>query len=269
MAKRKAISQKTRFEIFKRDSFTCQYCGKKAPDVILNVDHIHPVKLGGENDILNLITSCFDCNSGKKAIPLGDNSTLVKQQKQLEELNERRLQIEMLLQWRNGLANLTNMEVDNYADYINKYTPGFSVTDSFKLEIKKWVKKYTPELIYECIDEAAQRYLKFTNNNLEPDSAQNYVGKIRGILYFKSLPPLKQKINWIKVILKKEFSTSAWDVDALLDEYVAALRSKKWTEEEIIDDLQDEVRKAINSVYSYSQFVDKIEGWIESIKKWE
>ena len=66
MAKRKGISKSTRFEVFKRDSFTCQYCGKSAPDVVLEVDHINPVSKGGDNDISNLITACFDCNRGKK-----------------------------------------------------------------------------------------------------------------------------------------------------------------------------------------------------------
>lgn len=35
--KRTSIGKKTRFEVFKRDSFTCQYCGQKAPDVILMI----------------------------------------------------------------------------------------------------------------------------------------------------------------------------------------------------------------------------------------
>ncbi len=35
---RKSISKKIRFEIFKRDAFSCQYCGKSAPDVILHID---------------------------------------------------------------------------------------------------------------------------------------------------------------------------------------------------------------------------------------
>lgn len=82
------ITKKLRFEVFKRDSFTCQYCGRKSPDVVLNVDHINPVKRGGKNDILNLITSCFDCNSGKKDRILDDNSVIKKQQQQLEKLNE-------------------------------------------------------------------------------------------------------------------------------------------------------------------------------------
>lgn len=49
MEKRKAISQTLRFEVFKRDLFTCQYCGKRAPDVVLEVDHIKPVSKGGSN----------------------------------------------------------------------------------------------------------------------------------------------------------------------------------------------------------------------------
>ena len=54
MAVRKAISKKLRFEVFKRDNFTCQYCGRMAPDVVLEVDHINAVANGGDNNILNL-----------------------------------------------------------------------------------------------------------------------------------------------------------------------------------------------------------------------
>lgn len=56
---------KKRFEILERDKFTCRYCGKKAPDVVLEVDHIIPVSKGGTNAKTNLITSCRKCNQGK------------------------------------------------------------------------------------------------------------------------------------------------------------------------------------------------------------
>jgi 5-methylcytosine-specific restriction endonuclease McrA len=98
------IPQRVRFEVFKRDSFTCQYCGRKAPDVILNCDHIRPVAEGGENDPLNLLTSCRECNGGKGAIPLADSAMLDKQRAMLEDLEERRQQIEMMIQWRDELA---------------------------------------------------------------------------------------------------------------------------------------------------------------------
>jgi len=58
-------AQKKRWTILKRDNFTCQYCGRKAPEVVLNVDHKLPVCKGGTSDESNLITSCFECNHGK------------------------------------------------------------------------------------------------------------------------------------------------------------------------------------------------------------
>lgn len=59
---RKPLSKKTRFEVFKRDQFTCQYCGNKPPNTTLEIDHIKAVSKGGNDEIINLITSCFDCN---------------------------------------------------------------------------------------------------------------------------------------------------------------------------------------------------------------
>lgn len=67
MANRKTISKKTRFEVFKRDGFVCQYCGAHPPSVILEPDHINPVANGGVNHMDNLVTACFDCNRGKSA----------------------------------------------------------------------------------------------------------------------------------------------------------------------------------------------------------
>jgi len=76
---RKSISKKIRFEIFKRDSFTCQYCGESAPKVILEVDHIIPIVRGGFNHKINLITSCFNFNRGKSYQSLSDDFLISKQ----------------------------------------------------------------------------------------------------------------------------------------------------------------------------------------------
>lgn len=65
-----ALSQRLRFEILKRDAFTCQYCGRRPPAVILHVDHITPRAAGGADEEGNLITSCGWCNLGKGSAPL-------------------------------------------------------------------------------------------------------------------------------------------------------------------------------------------------------
>ena len=59
-------SRTLRFEVFKRDEFKCQYCGATPPSVVLEADHVIPSSKGGKTDIDNLVTSCFDCNRGKR-----------------------------------------------------------------------------------------------------------------------------------------------------------------------------------------------------------
>ena len=61
---------KTRFLILHRDNYTCQYCGRKAPDVVLQIDHIYPKSKGGRLTKDNFITACFDCNMGKRDVIL-------------------------------------------------------------------------------------------------------------------------------------------------------------------------------------------------------
>lgn len=58
---------KLRFEILKRDNFTCQYCGRNVNEekIKLHIDHINPVKNGGLFVADNLTTSCEECNLGK------------------------------------------------------------------------------------------------------------------------------------------------------------------------------------------------------------
>lgn len=90
--KRTAVSKKTRFEVFKRDEFVCQYCGATPPRVVLHVDHIVPVAEGGKNNMDNLITSCEPCNLGKGATPLSSVPKSLKEKTQ--EIAEREAQIQ-------------------------------------------------------------------------------------------------------------------------------------------------------------------------------
>ena len=79
MTKRKPVSKRLRFEIFKRDGFRCIHCGATPQTVaLLVVDHVNPVKLGGETEAHNLVTACVPCNSGKGAVPLGERKFKVE-----------------------------------------------------------------------------------------------------------------------------------------------------------------------------------------------
>lgn len=58
-----AVSKRTRFEVLRRDNYTCRYC--RATEAPLAVDHVTPVALGGTDDPSNLVAACRDCNAGK------------------------------------------------------------------------------------------------------------------------------------------------------------------------------------------------------------
>lgn len=82
-----------RFEVFKRDGFTCQYCGRKPPDVVLEADHIVPRIAGGTDDLENLVTACWDCNRGKGAGLLDDIPPALDIAAQTELVREREAQL--------------------------------------------------------------------------------------------------------------------------------------------------------------------------------
>jgi 5-methylcytosine-specific restriction endonuclease McrA len=53
----------SRREIFLRDSYTCQYCGRQSRD--LTLDHIVPRHRGGAHSWENLVAACKSCNHRK------------------------------------------------------------------------------------------------------------------------------------------------------------------------------------------------------------
>ena len=53
----------TRREIFRRDNYSCQYCGSSSRD--LTIDHIVPKHMGGEHAWNNVVTACSYCNHKK------------------------------------------------------------------------------------------------------------------------------------------------------------------------------------------------------------
>jgi hypothetical protein len=63
--RRTTISAGQRWQVLARDGFTCTYCGRKPPDVALEVDHRTSLRDGGSDELQNLVTACSDCNRGK------------------------------------------------------------------------------------------------------------------------------------------------------------------------------------------------------------
>jgi hypothetical protein len=206
--KRTSLSKKARFEVFKRDSFTCQYCGKKAPDILLQADHIKPVSKGGTNDILNLVTSCVDCNQGKSDRELSDSTVIDKQREQLEALQERKEQIELMFEWQKSLLELEDHVDDQIAEYWSENVPGYVLNESGKKAVHRLRGKYEIGEILSGIKLAAEKYLDWVDGEPTKESVELAWKKVGGICHMKRLdnsqPELK-RLYYIRGIMRNRF----------------------------------------------------------------
>jgi len=195
--KRKSISKKLRFEVFKRDSFTCQYCGAKAPDVLLHVDHITPVSKGGKNTLMNLVTACERCNLGKSNEPLDENTAVKKSQTQAALLQARREQIEMLRDWQLGLVDEMAVSLKAVNDLYARITDGkYCIREEYlNGTIQPLIKKFGLSEVLTSLREGAVSYG-------DPSRA---LDKIVGICYARQHPEV-QKRAYIKGILSRKIA---------------------------------------------------------------
>lgn len=175
---RKSITLKKRFEIFKRDCFTCCYCGNKPPKIVLEVDHIIPVSKNGTDSIDNLITSCFDCNRGKS------NKELTSVPKTLEEkhkiLIEKELQYKEYQKFSSKVNKRINKEIDEIDELYSSVYTDYCLSDSFKQSVRKFIDK----LGFEDVKEAMTKAIYHTKLN-DKTSIKYFCGicwnKINGI----------------------------------------------------------------------------------------
>ncbi len=203
---RKAISKKTRFEVFKRDSFKCQYCGKCAPDVILNIDHISPVSKGGDNEIINLLTSCADCNAGKSDRLLSDDSTMAKQRAQLEELNTRREQLEQMLAWREGMRDIDGMALSAALDAWNEMTSGWRLNEKGEKDLKKLIVKFGLQSVLDSMEKCDQYLQQDDDGNTIRESVGVAFSKIGGICRMSAQPDWKRDLYYIRGIARNRLT---------------------------------------------------------------
>lgn len=242
--KRKAMGDKLRFEVFKRDQFKCQYCGKASPDVILHVDHINPVSKGGDNDILNLITSCRDCNSGKSDRLLSDTTALDKQRKMLEELDEKRKQLQMMLNWRDELKDFNNEVAQSVADYFEKFVDGVASVNEMGLGfINKWLKRFEVSELLQAIDDLNPIYTK--DKHLDTSVMFDNIPKIAN---FNRKGDAEKTACYIRGILRNRIS------------YVDYQKSVAWLVEALNNGVdEDDLKELAKTVKNWTQFREAME----------
>jgi hypothetical protein len=257
MEKRKAISQTLRFEVFKRDLFTCQYCGKRAPDVVLEVDHIKPVSKGGSNAIENLVSACKECNRGKGARKLSDLSEVEKSRQQLEELQERKNMVDLICQWKEEFEDLSNYMVDKVEDRFFELSEieGRRFTGNFRNRVARAIESVGFKIVLEAVDIAVNQYVEVGNDNTIGEGTSKLLGIARN-LHRYSLNPIEKDKSFTYNKAKKKFRGYP--------------RSSEFFNHEVFDLINEEnyveVIRALDMSNDWEEFLEELTGLHETLQ---
>lgn len=180
---RKPISKSLRYDIFTRDGYTCQYCGGRPPDSTLQIDHRVPVVSGGDNDPMNLVTACVECNAGKKAklpgayAPIPD--ALIEAAQAEHEASEYREYLAQATARKESEQEVVDFLADLWAQGHNYDPDGYTPSESV---IRGWLKRFRPQVIEEAIritNQAASRTPNLRSTTTRgTDHAINYASAV-------------------------------------------------------------------------------------------
>jgi hypothetical protein len=177
-----SISAKLRFEVFNRDNFTCRYCGRKTPEVILELDHVIPLSKGRTGDLDNLTTSCFECNRGKGKSLLDTvlidkdihNETILLAEKELQLAEYNFLKNKIRTRENKEIEELNLHFIDRFPENERSYARGeFSNTI-----IRQCLKIISYIDIFELIDIAVDITSRDTKGDSHTVAAAKYLTAI-------------------------------------------------------------------------------------------
>lgn len=169
----RSISKKTRFEVFKRDGFRCQYCGDSSEEVKLVIDHVIPVCEGGSGDPENLVTSCEPCNQGKGGRPLVDSP--LSEERRLAMIQEARERKESA----QYVTEIKRLREESFQDLINYWCDAFDEKEVQTRTIKtifSYLEEHGAETVFKWIDIASSRLSRTSDS-----SRGKYISGIRRI----------------------------------------------------------------------------------------
>lgn len=150
-----AVTKRLRFEILRRDEYTCRYCHRT--NVPLAVDHVVPVALGGSDEPSNLVAACTDCNGGKSSIKPDD--ALVA------DVRDDALRYAELTRQAYAVLVEEMGKRDEYIDAFCEAFPGQPVPADWRTSVGRWFEMGVPiELVADAAQIALDSPLRFNGS---------------------------------------------------------------------------------------------------------
>jgi hypothetical protein len=170
---------------------------------------------------------------------LSDDSAIVKRKKQLDELQERREQLGLMIEWQKGLAALEEETVSMLSQVWQELTPGFMLNDKGKVQIKNLMRKYSVQEIIDAMRYCAERNLVMEAKGLLTHESVNkafgYIGRTCAFNRQVVEKPYIQNLYYIRGILRNRFrlgQSGEW-------ESLRLLKNAYENEHRTLDDLNE------------------------------
>lgn len=155
---RKTVPGSIRYRVLKRANFRCELCGISADEKALEVDHIVPKNIGGEDSINNYQALCYTCNAQKRDTDDTDFRSISELYNERIEscifcsLNDREIQEENNL----ALSFFDKYPVSKYhtiivpkrhvSDYFNLFQAEINAVDQIIRTTKDKIQKKDPSI---------------------------------------------------------------------------------------------------------------------------
>lgn len=160
-----AVTKRTRFEVLRRDNYTCRYC--RSTDGALTVDHVTPRSLGGSDDPSNLVACCKDCNAGKSSA--APDASLVA-----EVTDDAIRHAERIKQAYKIIVEQLGEQDDYIREFVDEF-PGRSVPQGWKGSLIRWFEMGVP---IEIVIDAGHRSDSRMRLNRDPEAWFKYLAGV-------------------------------------------------------------------------------------------
>lgn len=159
------------------------------------------------------------------------------------------------------------MTADEFIEYIEKRIYPFTCSETGRAYFSDLFRRYPESFLLECVDIGIKQYFKYDDGKLTKKSVCQFISKLDGIAHNRSLNPINQEILHIKNIGNKKYIYwSNSKADDILTRYMSTLKKKEYSDEQILNDLKNNVRKICNSSRNWTQWSDTMEQWIIDIE---
>jgi hypothetical protein len=168
-----AISKALRFQVLTRDGHTCQSCGRTAPEVKLEVDHVVPEALGGRTVAENLQALCVDCNGGKSATPPNAARVAAVAADAARWAEAQKLAAENLLSNRDARNEAHRQFLERWASWEDRRNEEMPFEPGWQRSVDNWIGAGLPlPVLLDVVDRAMR------SNRVAAEARFRYMCKI-------------------------------------------------------------------------------------------